>query len=388
MATFSRGGTLALACGIYTAAGLGLSSIGPSLPSLAANVGQTVTTVGVQFTAFSLGTVLVQLAAAPLGERFGQRGVLGVGAVLMGLGLAGESLSTSFALLLGGALLGGLGFGCVLAAGVLLVARLYAERSASALNLVNLFFGVGSILGPLVAGWARTSVAAPELALMLGSLALLVLAPLLSMATEARIAGEQQEARGAVPWGVVLLLGLLLLVYSGSEIAVGGWASLYLEQSAGMAPSQVALALSGFWLALTAGRALGALLGLRIGAFALLGGSLALLLVASTLLLATVGNSAGSVFALALLGLGCGPIFPTTMAVVASLSAGRGAATNLALAVGNIGAGIIPPLFGVVLSVAGPRAGVELLLGAAVVMLALLGAVVLRAGNGPRLAAS
>jgi fucose permease len=47
----------------------------------------------------------------------------------------------------------------------------------------------------------------------------------------------------------------------------------------------------------------------------------------------------------------------------------------MALAIGNVGAGLIPPLLGVVLSNAGPRAGITLLLWAALAMLLLFGSV-------------
>lgn len=388
MARFSRGATLALVCGVYAGAGLSLSSVGPSLPSLAANVGQDVAAVGAQFTAFSAGTVLVQFAAAPLGGRYSQRAVLGVGALLLSLGILGESLSRGLGWLLVFALLGGLGFGCVLVAGVLLVARLFAARGASALNLVNLFFGVGAIVGPLVAGFSLARLGRPELAMICGAVLLLALAPLLYWAAEAPGGAACSEADGPVPWVLVVLLGVLLLVYSGMEIGVGGWAALYLELSAGMAPTQVALAVSGFWLALTAGRALGAVLGLRVGPRALLGGFLALLLVAAVLLVLSVGNGVGSAAALALFGLACGPIFPTTMALVAAVSGGRGAAASLALGVGNLGAGTIPPLLGVVLSGAGPRAGALLILVTASLLLVILGLVALLHHRQGRLVAA
>lgn len=377
MAQLSRRATLGLVCGVYAGAGLCLSSIGPSLPSLAENVGQEVATVGAQFTAFSAGTVLVQFAAAPLGGRFGQRAVLGAGALLLGLGMLGESLSRELGWLLVFALLGGLGFGCVLAGSVLLVARLFAAHGASALNLVNLFFGVGSVAGPLLAGLGRAQQGQPELAMMAGAALLLLLAPALRWAAEAPGPSARDRAAGPVPWALVALLGVLLLIYSGTEIALGGWAALYLETSAGLGPAQVALAVSGFWLALTAGRALGALLGLRVGPRTLLGGFLALLLLAAVLLALSVGHGAGSAGALALFGLACGPIFPTTMALVAAVSGGRGAAASLALGIGNLGAGTIPPLLGVVLSEAGPRAGTLLIVSLAGLLLALLGAVAL-----------
>jgi fucose permease len=390
MARLGRRGTLALVCGVYAGAGLSLSSVGPSLEGLAANVGHEVTAVGAQFSAFSLGTVVVQLAAAPLGGRFGQRALLAGGALLLGLGMLGESLSRELGWLLAFALVGGLGFGCVLAAGVLLVARLFAERGASALNLTNLFFGVGSIVGPLAAGLAGAALGRPELAMLLGAAVLVGLAPALRWAQEAPAPAPRaaDEAGGAVPWGLVALLGVLLLLYSGTEIAVAGWAALYLQTSAGVAPTQAALAVSGFWLALTAGRALGAVLGLRTSPSALLGGFLALLLAAAGLLALTVGSGAGTAAALALFGLACGPIFPTTMALVTSVSGGRGGAAGLALAVGNLGAGTIPPLLGVVLAASGARAGVTLLLVTTGLLLGILGLVLLLERRGRRLAAA
>jgi fucose permease len=391
MARLSRSWTLALVCGLYTGAGIGLSSVGPSLPGLAENIGRDVTAVGAQFTAFSLGTVVVQLVAATLGRRFGQRAILGVGSLLLGVGLLGESLSGNLVSLLALALLGGLGFGCVLAAGVLLVARLFTERSTSVLNLVNVFFGVGSIIGPLVAGAARARFDAPQVAMMLGALVLLALGPCMYWAAEQGVNGTAHgeiAAAAPPPWGLVGLLGLLLAAYSGTEIAVGGWAALYLEGSTSLATAQVALAVSGFWLALTAGRVIGAVLGLRLSAPALLGLALALMAVAAGLLLLGVGNAWISVLALAIFGLGCGPIFPTTMALVAASSQGRGAATNLALAIGNLGAGIIPPLLGVVLSESGPRAGATLVLCAVGAMVALLSLVALVHGRRSRSAAA
>lgn len=389
MAALSRAGTLALVCGAYIGSGLCLSSVGPSLPALAANVGRDVAAVGAQFTAFSLGTVSVQLAAAPLGQRLGQRTVLGWGALLLGLGILGETLSTSLGLLLACALLGGLGFGCVLAAGVLLAAGLFPERSTSVLNLVNLFFGVGSILGPLVAGVARARLDAPQIAMMLGAGLLLLLAPGFAWAADpARREVVRPDAPGTpVPWGFVALLGVLLAAYSGTEIAVGGWAALYLETSTTLAPAQAALAVSSFWLALTGGRALGALLGLVLGARALLAAALALLALASGLLLAGLGSVTLSLVALILFGLGCGPVFPTVMALVAASSQGRGAATSLALAVGNTGAGVLPPLLGVILSEAGPRAGALLLLGVALGMLLFFSLLSLSGARRPSVAA-
>lgn len=377
-----RGTTLALVCAGYFAAGVTLASVGPSLTALAANVGHDVAVVGGLFAAFSLGTIMVQVAAAPLSARYGQRVVLLLGLLLMGAGVLGESLSRALAPLLGLALVGGLGFGCLLAAGSVLVPQLFPARGTSALNLVNLFFGVGSIIGPLVAGWAATAYGRPQMAIWLGAGLLLALAPaaLLIAEGEGR-GGGAKAAEGPVPWRLVFMLGLLLLVYSGTEIGVGGWASLYLQGSAGMAPGQAAVAVAGFWMALTAGRGAGALLGLRLGGWRLLGLALLVLLAGAALLAVSVGDARLSVAALLLIGLAGGPVFPTTMAIVASVSRGRGGAAGLALAVGNVGGATIPPLLGVLLTGPGPSAGAALILGLGVALLVVLGAARWAAGR-------
>lgn len=363
-------------CAVYLAAGLTLASIGPSLAALAANVEQDIAVIGSQFTAFSLGTVLVQLLAPSLSARHGQRAVLALGALLMGSGILGESLSRTIGPLLAFALLGGLGFGAILAAGSVLIPQFFPARGASALNLVNLFFGVGSIIGPLVAGWARAGGGTPLVALWLGAGLLLALLPIISRAAEAPVGGLYSSANADLPpWGLVLLLGLLLLVYSGTEIAVGGWAAVYLEAGPGLTPERAAFAVSGFWLALTVGRGLGAALGLRLGALALLRLAVGVMLAGALLLALSVGAAGRSVLALMLIGLACGPIFPTTLALVATIARGRSAATSLALAIGNIGGALIPPALGLVLSGAGPAAAAALVLALSLIVVAIFGLV-------------
>ncbi|RRR76870.1 MAG: MFS transporter, partial [Candidatus Viridilinea halotolerans] len=350
MPRLQRTGTLVLMCAVYFAAGLTLAAIGPNLNAFAANIAQDVATVGAIFVSFSLGTVVVQLVAPQLSSRYGQRVLLALGALCMGCGILGESLSRSLNMLLSTALVGGLGFGAILAAGSVLIPRLFAPRGAAAFNLVNLFFGLGSIIGPLLAGWNQARGGSSLLALWVGAALLLLLLPLISRAAD--VPPPQHgagNATGRPPWGLVVLLGLMLLCYSGTEIAIGGWTAVYLELGAAMTPEYAAFAVSGFWLALTIGRGVGAGLGLRLNALQLLGLAGSILLCGALLLVTSVGDAQRSVVALLIMGLAGGPIFPTIMALVATATRGRGTATSLALGIGNWGGALIPPALGLVL---------------------------------------
>ena len=372
MSTSTR--TLALICGAFLAAGTMLSSMGPSLPFLAEHTGQSLATMSWIFTALSGGVVLVQPGFGPMSDRLGLRTVLVAGMALMGCAVLVVSLSTNVIGLLTAALLVGAGFGGVIAAGTVLVSRLFADHRATALNGVNVFFGVGSVLGPTVVGQVGARLGLPQAALWLGGGIMLALVPLvLWLVTSPPAERPATEISGtATSPASVWLIGLLLLIYTGTEIGFAGWVTVYMARSAGLALTEAALMASAFWLALTGGRVLGAVLGMRITARALLLTALCGLLLGAGLLSLSVGGSYG--FALAgvlLLGLSCGPVFPTSLALITAAARGGNNAAGLALGMGNSGGLVLPALMGLLLARYGPSAMVAMLVVCALAMLSL-----------------
>lgn len=369
--------TLALACAAFLAAGVTLSGIGPALPLLALHIEQDIAVLGGLFTAISLGIILTQFGAGPASARFGQRVVLAAGMLLMGSGGIGVTFGHSLPILLAGALLFGIGFGGVLAAGNVLVGQLFPTRSAAALNGVNLFFGVGSMLGPAIAGLAGLRLGAPQTAVWVGAGLLLALVPIvLRYATQpapqaAKQSAQERPQQRNTGW----LLAVMLLIYIGTEVGFSGWLTVYLIAGSNMVPASAALIVSGFWLALTLGRALGTVLGLRLTSTQLLTSSLLGVLLGALLLVLGVGDSVTSIAGVLVLGLSCGPVFPTVLAIVATTARNSAATTSLVLAIGNGGGLIIPALLGVLLANYGPSAAAGLVLVAALAMLALCTAI-------------
>jgi MFS transporter, FHS family, L-fucose permease len=368
--------TLVLACAAFLAAGVTLSGVGPALPLLALHIEQDIAVLGGLFTAISLGIILTQFGAGLASARFGQRVVLAIGMLLMGGGGIGVTFGLSLPILLAGALLFGIGFGGVLAAGNVLVGQLFPIRNAAALNGVNLFFGVGSMLGPAIAGFAGLRLGAPQTAIWVGAGLLLVLVPIILIyaaqppTQAARQSGQERPQQRSTGW----LLAVMLLIYIGTEVGFSGWLTVYLITGSNMAPANAALIVSGFWLALTLGRALGTVLGLRLTAVQLLTSSLLGMLLGAILLVLGVGDSVTSIAGVLLLGLSCGPVFPTVLAIVTTTARNSAATTSLVLAVGNGGGLIIPVLLGVLLTRYGSSAAAGLVLVAALSMLALCAA--------------
>jgi fucose permease len=251
---------------------------------------------------------------------------------------------------------------------------MFMERSATALNGANVFFGVGAILGPVIVGQADERLGMPQSALWLGSAMILALAPLVLWLAGAPDPVGPADAgapsgprRAATAW----LLGILLLIYTGTEVGFAGWVTIYMQRSAGLSIAEATLVASAFWLALTAGRMLGAALGMRVTARALLLTSLAGLLAGAALLALSVGAPGPSLAGAILLGLSCGPVFPTALSVITMAARGDGGAAGLALGLGNCGGLVLPALFGLLLASYGPPAMIGVVLACALVMLAL-----------------
>ena len=363
--------TAIVTCGVFFAAGLTLAALGPSLPILALRIGVDIAALGGLFTATSVGVIIAQLGVVRAGRRFDQRTILAASVLLMGVGgmaiAQGGALSTLFA----AALLSGLGFGGVVATGNTLVARLFPGRSAAALNGINLFFGVGAMVGPAIAGAANARFNAPQLALWVGGGLMAALAPVVLGAAARSVSGAASTsgARVAAPprsW----LFGLMLLVYTGTEIGFGAWLTLYMVSSAALDLVSAALVVSGFWLALTSGRALAATLGGQISVYGLLKLCLIGLLLGTILLTLSIGNLVITCIGVLLFGLSCGPIFPTVIALVSSSTPGS-TATSMVLAMGNSGGLLVPALIGLLLTRYGPPAVAGLLVLAALLMIGL-----------------
>lgn len=380
---------LVVACAIGAAvAGLTIGGLGPLLPAIHERLHVPLGDLGVLFGANFIASLAATIVIGPLLDRYQPRLFLlaGLGMVLAGLALF--SLATTLPLVIVAAALTGLGGGVNALGSAVLVSRAIGTRAGRALSLVNMAFGLGAFVGPLVVAAliAFTHQYRPYFI----AIAVLLLLP---AAIFARTPLPCPPARGTGGHGVLgssdrLAVGLLALVafcYLGAEIGFGGWIYIFVLQTGTTSTTIASWAPAAYWLALGLS-SLGAALRPRSwrGDYVVLCAAIA----ASTMafvVLAGRGSIGVEIAAAAGVGLALGPIYPLSLAAAALTSpAAAGRASAVVIASSQVGGALLPWAQGRLLA-RGPLWGLGLTLAVCLAMAALQAGLigVLRSRSGP-----
>ncbi len=332
------------------------SGVGVLLPSIGAQYGVDKATLGLLFLAATGGYLVAAFSSGLLSHRFGNRLFLSLGAVSFILGVAPFALTLPFVLLLVGLLALGFGVGIMDAGLNAYIAGL--RENAAKLNYLHAFYGVGALIGPLVAsavlafGWAWNIVY-----YVWGVFAVLILVGFLwlfpGLALERGDAGNSViEERGnvlleALKLRTVWLAALFLLFYVGTEVSLGNWGYTFLTEERHEAALFSGWSISGYWMGLTVGRFLLGRVAVRIGNDRLIQGCL-VGTVAGVLIVWLLPFGWAALVGLWVTGFSLGPIYPTTVALMSQLVPSRLLTSTIGLlaSFGSVGAALFSWLAG------------------------------------------
>ena len=309
---------------------------------------QTDAGIGVFFFVNSLAYVGGSLGGGFLTERFGRRAVLPLAMVLIVVGLVGFATVPSWELFLAAAIPFGLGGGAIDGGSNGLILDLYPTSRGRALNMLHLFFSLGALASPLVAGRLVEAGVAWQGVILGTALAAIPLAVLLALADVPAGRHAHERATGAPRIGLawpIIALAVAIACYVGSEVGVSNWLVRFLDTaSLGLATSALAL----FWGCLALGRLASARWSDRFehARFAAIAS-----LVAAVALVAAVLVPAlpASIALFGVVGFAFGPVYPLIMAVGGDLYPARSAAVSGFLSgFAVIGAIAYPPVMGFV----------------------------------------
>ncbi|MDP9147547.1 MAG: hypothetical protein M3N22_07785, partial [Acidobacteriota bacterium] len=219
------------------------------------------------FFAMQFGGSLIGVAISSVVQaRRGYRAALVLGYLLEAAGIVGLNASSEYSALFVTAVYG-CGFGVAIPATNLCIAEISGPRRSASLNLLNMAWGGGAIVCPLLILAGLKFHLLSEILIMLTACAVLLsfvfwFTKFETHNTKLPGASAAMESGRRHPLHVPVALGMLFFIYVGTENGISGWAAEEARR-VGAAGSATIIPMF-FWAALLSGRGLSALILSRI----------------------------------------------------------------------------------------------------------------------------
>lgn len=368
----------ALAFYAFIAIGIAEGGLGVILPSILATYNLSPASITLLFLSQVTGYIVAALTSSLLSATIGLARMLLLAAIVLTSALSIYALTTHWWVMVATGTLLGLGIGLIDAGINTFIAS--KQSQASLMGYLHGFYGIGALLGPAIAttllmlgiGWRLVYLVFAGLVglVIVGMLwAILHRYKQMTERVTASNTGAGANLRLALQTPTVLVAGLLLLVYVGTEASVGNWAYTVQSLSRGTPTWIAGYSIAGYWLGLTLGRFGMGQMVKRLGAIRTVDVSLTLLLVG----LVIWWLLPSQLWSLLLVGFALAPIFPTTIWLMPQRVPATivPAAIGLLTSVGSLGAAMIPTAVGWIANRAGLAIVPALMTILAIVMVAL-----------------
>jgi fucose permease len=330
--------------------GMVAATLGTILPDLSKRFSLTPKQNGNIAMAQAIGLMVGSFFIGPLIDVRGFKTGLLMGLGTITIALLGLRGASGYGMIAGLMLLLGIGGGCVVVGGNGMPPHIQVGTlsTAGVFNLLNLFFGLGGLVTPLVAArlFQNNSSKLLAFAATLSGLTFVFHSLTAMPGPAGQVAFQVSDVGDLLGQGALLALALLLFLYVACEVGVWNWLARHLIAQ-GVPESKALTVLSlGFALGLLLGRvAVSPVLSSVAPEQALM--AAAALMAATTFIMLQTRNSNTAWILVFLAGVAMAPVFPTTLAVVSAKFAARAAtATGIAVTAGWLGLVVSSPIIG------------------------------------------
>jgi fucose permease len=352
--------------------GMIAAMLGTILPDLSDRFHLTPTQNGTIAFSQALGLIIASVGVGPLLDTQGDRVGLILGLAFIAIALFLLPRSKGYVSIVVLLFLLGVGGGIVVTGANALVSGVSEAHRATALNLVNLFFGLGGLATPFISAnlfkrnWVRLCYTVASLTVV----ALAIQAATKMPAPTGAAGFVLAEAGPVLGRPLLFLLGFLLFLYVSCEVGVWNWLPRHLIAQ-GIPESKALNILSlGFALGLLIGRVAVSPILLGVPAVIVTLASSVAMAVSTYLMLKTTKPAVAFVLVF-IAGVSMAPVFPTTLAMVGNaFPRMSGTAIGFAITCGWAGLAVSSRLIGAIAGDDPARLKKALLLipGAAVLM--------------------
>jgi fucose permease len=329
--------------------GMIAAMLGTILPDLSDRFHLSPSQNGTIAFAQALGLIIASLGVGPLLDNEGKKMGMVLGLAFIAIALFALPRSRGFRSIVFLLFLLGVGGGIVVTAANSLVSDVSHAHRGTALNLVNLFFGLGALATPFISAnlfgrnWVRLCYTIAAITVVT-----VVIQALTKMPGPTGAGFVLTDAAPVLARPLLFMIGLFLFLYITCEVGIWNWLPRHLIAQ-GVPESQALNILSlGFALGLLIGRAAILPILIRVPAITVtLIGSVAM--AATTFLMLRTSRPAIAFVLVFLAGLSMAPVFPTTIAIVGdAFPRMTGTAIGLVITCGWIGLAVSSRIIGAI----------------------------------------
>jgi MFS transporter, FHS family, glucose/mannose:H+ symporter len=330
--------------------GMTAAMLGTILPELSERFHLTPSQNGTIATAQALGLVIASLAVGPLLDNEGKKVGLILGLAFISFALYLLPRSGGYRAVIFLLFLLGVGGGIVVTGANALVSDVSEAHRGAALNLVNLFFGLGGLMTPFISAnlfgrnWVRLCYTIASVTIL--TLAIQAFTPMPSPAGAGKFIFS--DAGPVLGRPLLFLLGFFLFLYVSCEVGVWNWLPRHLIAQ-GIPESRALNILSlGFALGLLIGRVAISPILIHVSAITVTFWSAVAMAVTTFFMLRTTKPFSTGVLVF-LAGVAMAPVFPTTLAIVGdAFPRMTGTAIGIVITCGWIGLAVSSRIIGAI----------------------------------------
>ncbi|MEE3894887.1 MFS transporter [Priestia megaterium] len=350
---------------LYLLGGLVITAVGSVLPQLLTHYHVSYTVGGQLVLLGSLGFLIeVPLSSFLLG-RFREMNLLTVSALMIALSQIGMLLLPPFEWIIAFNFLNGIGVAALEVVVATLMMEVFIGRRAIVMSYLEVSFGLGALLMPLVASllisensWRFSFFITSVLALLMVVVCKMIPFKKETVLTSESDASDANSEPAPVlaknqRWKILALFSVMIFMYAGVESSMNNFLSSIFIAYLDVIPSQATLSISVFWVAMLIGRVATGWI-IRIVTyerylFGSIGGT-----IVSLVLFIVLKEAVAGYILLGFLGLAMSGIYSITMVYANHTFTGSARiVTSLITGFSGLGGAVFPALIGFTMDVSG-----------------------------------
>jgi len=353
--------------------GLTTAASGPSLLKLAEHTGSALDRISLIFVFGSFGYLVGSFLGGRAFDRLSGHKLMAMTMLIVGVASVLIPISRSLEILLFAMFLSGIASGILDVGCNTLIVWTHGEKSGPFLNGLHFFFGVGSLIAPLLLAQVLLKTGDIHWLYWTFSITCLPIMVWLWFLPEPEHAQTKEERTSKFPVMPVVLIMILFILYVGLELGFANWIYTYALTLELETVITAAYLTSAFWGSFTVGRLLGVWISTRLRSITILYMDIIGCAISIVVIMLWKDSNLALWVGTIGLGLSMASIFPTFIMLAGERMQITGAITGWFLVGSGAGSMLLPWLIGQIFENTGPKAMTTVLLIALIgLILALL----------------